>query len=77
MTSDDNNALCAFARYWKLDGDWMTCKGCKRNLIASRDGEVFKHGDGYKNLDQKHPWAQLRAIIAPEAGVLLPLNAEG
>jgi hypothetical protein len=65
MTSDDNDALLAFARVWTLDGDWMTCKGCMRNLIASRDGEELRHRNGCKYTDEKHPWARLRAIIAP------------
>ncbi len=58
-----NDALNAMAKYWKLDGDWMTCKGCRRSLIASRDGEELAHGDGCKYWDQQHPWAQLRELI--------------
>lgn len=63
MTRESNDALLALARYWKLDGDWMTCKGCKRSLIASRDGEELNHADGCKHWDQHHPWAKLRAIL--------------
>ena len=59
-----NDALNAMAKYWKLDGDWMTCNGCRRSLIASRDGEELAHGDGCKYWDQQHPWAQLRELIA-------------
>ena len=33
--------LLALARIWKLEGDWMTCQGCKRPLIASREGEIL------------------------------------
>ena len=61
---ESNDALIALAKYWKLDGDWMTCKGCRRSLIASRDGEELAHGDGCKYWDQQHPWAQLRKLIA-------------
>lgn len=66
---ESNDALIALARFWKLNGDWMTCKGCRRSLIASRDGEDLAHGDGCKYWDQQHPWAQLRAAItcAPSA----------
>lgn len=60
---ESNDALIALAKYWKLDGDWMTCKGCRRSLIASRDGEELAHGDGCKYWDQQHPWAQLRKLI--------------
>jgi hypothetical protein len=60
---ESNDALIALARYWKLNGDWMTCKGCRRSLIASRDGEELAHGDGCKYWDQQHPWAQLRKLI--------------
>jgi len=60
---ESNDALIALARYWKLNGDWMTCKGCRRSLIASRDGEELAHGDGCKYWDQQHPWAQLRELI--------------
>lgn len=72
MTNDDNNALCAFARVWKLDGDWMTCKGCDHHLIASRDGEESRHGDDCKHASEHHPWAQLRAIIAPDIKPVKP-----
>lgn len=61
---ESNDALIKLAKYWKLDGDWMTCKGCRRSLIASRDGEELNHGDGCKFWDQQHPWAQLRSLIA-------------
>jgi hypothetical protein len=60
---ESNDALIALARYWKLNGDWMTCKGCRRSLIASRDGEDLAHGDGCKYWNQQHPWAQLRKLI--------------
>lgn len=61
---ESNDALIKLAKYWKLDGDWMTCRGCRRSLIASRDGEELNHGDGCKFWDQHHPWAQLRELIA-------------
>jgi len=61
---ESNDALIALAKYWKLDGDWMTCRACRRSLIASRDGEELNHGDGCKFWDQQHPWAQLRGLIA-------------
>jgi hypothetical protein len=40
--------------------------GCKRSLIASRDGEELNHADGCKFADEQHPWTQLRALIAHE-----------
>lgn len=67
MDNTDNASLCYLAKFWKLDGDWMTCKGCDRSLIASRDGEEIHHKDGCKFSDQQHPWRRLRNIIAPFA----------
>lgn len=69
---ESNDALIKLAKYWKLDGDWMTCRGCRRSLIASRDGEELNHGDGCKFWDQQHPWAQLRELVARR-----PAPAEG
>jgi len=61
---ESNDALNAMAKYWKHDGDWMTCNCCRRSLIASRDGEELAHNDGCKYRDQQHPWTQLRELIA-------------
>ena len=62
---ENNDKLCEFARFFKLDGDWLTCTKCKRSLIASRDGEPLGHAAGCKHADRQHPWAELRALIAP------------
>jgi hypothetical protein len=67
IDNTDNASLCYLGKFWKLDGDWMTCRGCDRSLIASRDGEEMNHKDGCKYSDQQHPWRRLRNIIAPFA----------
>lgn len=63
MTPIDNDALTALHRIWHHEADWMICQGCKRPIIASRDGEELCHADGCKHANEHHPWSQLRAIL--------------
>lgn len=63
MVSEDNEKLCAFARHWLLEGDWMTCRSCNHHLIASREGEAFYHSPECKGPRDLHPWGMLRAIL--------------
>lgn len=63
LTPTTNAKLDVFSRVWSLNGDWMTCKGCKRSLIASRTGEELGHGAGCKHAAQQHPWKQLIEIL--------------
>lgn len=63
MTTIDNNALSALHRIWHHEADWMVCQGCKRPIIASRDGEELAHRDGCRHAAEQHPWSQLRAIL--------------
>jgi hypothetical protein len=65
LTRETNEALTAFHRRWHLEADWLVCQGCKRPLIASRDGEPTSHAVGCKNADSLHPWAELRGLITP------------
>jgi hypothetical protein len=74
MTPESNELLCDFAMLWKLDGDWMTCVKCKRNLIASREDEAFPHASGCKFSDNQNPWQALRAIISPSQPVQAPVS---
>ena len=62
-----NNALCNLAGRWVIDGDWMTCKGCKRSLIASRVNESLAHAVGCKlaATTETHPWRALLTILRP------------
>lgn len=76
MNCDDNDKLLEFGRKWKLDGDWMVCKKCKRPIIASRDGEELPHADGCKQPNEQHPWRQLREIIAPAAPQWVRISPE-
>jgi hypothetical protein len=61
MTNDQD--LRSMSRVWNLDGDLMTCRVCKRSLIASRDGEELNHASGCKNAAHGHPWADLRSAL--------------
>lgn len=63
MNRDDNEMLTALSKFWKWEADWMTCRACKRHLIASRDGEPFAHAAGCKNAELLHPWRSLRLIL--------------
>lgn len=63
MDSTANDALMSLYRRWKWDADWMTCRWCGRHLIASRDGEPFKHEGACRNSDDLHPWSMLRNIL--------------
>ena len=62
-----NGALCDLAARWKIDGDWMTCKACKRSLIASRVNEALPHAAGCKlaATTETHPWQALLKILRP------------
>lgn len=70
MTSKTNDALCEFGQRWRLEGDWMTCVKCKRNLIASRDGEILPHADKCKNSANQHPWRELRELLNGKQSVV-------
>lgn len=63
---DKNNALTEFYNRWHLEADWMVCQGCKRPIIASRDGELLSHAEGCRNSDAQHPWTELRTLITPK-----------
>lgn len=63
MTNIDNDALTALHRIWRHEADWMICQGCKRPIIASRDGEELAHADGCRHASEQHPWSQLRTIL--------------
>lgn len=63
---EQNHALIEFYGRWRLNGDWLVCQGCKRPLIASRDGEALNHKDRCKNSESLHPWTELRSLISPK-----------
>jgi hypothetical protein len=63
-----NDLLTALWKFWEWEADWMTCKACKRHLIASRDGEPLRHADGCKNSSLLHPWQSLRLILNQQSG---------
>ena len=67
MNRINNDALLAVAKVWTLNGDWMTCRKCRKNLIASRDGEPLLHKTGCANGSRQHPWSELRGALADNA----------
>lgn len=66
ISHEKNDALIEFYGRWRLNGDWLICQGCKRPIIASRDGELMNHANGCKNSESQHPWTELRSLIAPQ-----------
>lgn len=63
----DNATMKELGRVWKWDADLMTCRGCNRSLIASRDGEPLAHYSLCMHYERKHPWRELReAVCQPE-----------
>ncbi len=77
MNTNNNDMLIALSRVWKWDGDWMTCRACKRHLIASRDGEPFVHADGCAHRDFVHPWQALRDVLTIQSGSAQAATAVG
>jgi len=64
MDNSNNVALLALSKIWKLDGDWMQCRGCGAALVASRDGEAMRHNrDKCRFIKHVHPWADLRSAL--------------
>lgn len=59
-----SEGLNDFHKTWRLESDTIYCKGCKRGLHVSRDGELLNHRSGCRHGDEHHPWARLRALIA-------------
>lgn len=66
MRPVNNEALTALFRVWRWEADWMVCNGCRRPLIASRDGEELGHAAGCENAEHLHPWADLRQALGTE-----------
>lgn len=67
--SSKNDLLIIFGNRWKLDGDWLVCKRCKRQIIFSKADLPFTHrvgcqADGHV---ETHPWIKLRQILNGEA----------
>lgn len=62
-----NNALCQFARRWRVDGDYVRCSKCKRAHIASEADMDFVHSAGCTNAGkvEAKPWRTLLSILSP------------
>ncbi len=63
MNIENNKRLLSLASVWHIDGDLMECRQCKRQLVASRDGEPMRHKDGCRHADQRDPWLELRNAL--------------
>ena len=54
-----------WSKRWKLDGDVMWCRCCKRGIHITRMGAPLNHTAGCKNDDDLHPWHSLARLMAP------------
>ena len=66
LTDHTNIALRRLQRRWRIDGDWMTCRSCSYNIVASRIHEKAQHASDCKTPNEPNPWVQLRAILNGE-----------
>ena len=74
MNRESNEMLTALWMFWEWEADRMTCRACKRHLIASRDGEEFAHAAGCKNAALLHPWRSLRLILTDSPALMMRLR---
>ena len=57
-------ALCSFGDRWKLDGDYLRCRGCNRPQILSYALRDFPHASGCKGAGwDRNPWVTLSSLI--------------
>lgn len=63
-TTTAQPALCDFADRWKLDGDYLRCRRCRRPQIISCAQLDFPHASGCKGAAwERHPWQTLASLI--------------
>ena len=74
MNRESDEMLTALGKFWEWEADRMTCRACKRHLIASRDGEEFAHAAGCKNAALLHPWRSLRLILTDSPALMMRLR---
>lgn len=69
MNNVTNDLLMIFGNRWKLEGDWLRCRRCRRPHIASKADQEFSHRSGCiaEGNVETHPWLRLRDILTGEA----------
>jgi len=66
-------ALIDFASRWKLNGDWIECRVCKRPQQVSWCLHPFPHRDGCKHTAAEgQPWLTLRGLIGAQVSHAKP-----
>lgn len=70
-----NGDLCDFSTRWKIDGDYMRCRTCKRNQLASDVTGEFLHSSACSAAEtsEAQPWAVFLYIIKP----IVPIKGVG
>jgi hypothetical protein len=63
-------AMVAWSRVWKIDGDLCRCRECNRGLIISRMDEALIHGADCSKAHLSAPWQDLRSRIPANAPTL-------
>lgn len=58
-----SEAMMAWSRAWKLDGDLCRCRKCNRGVIVSRAAEAFRHAAECPQAHLIAPWQDLRSRI--------------
>lgn len=62
-----NDALCAFAMRWEIDGDYLRCLKCKRPQITNYASHDFPHAHGCKAAGkvEARPWETFARLLLP------------
>ena len=58
-----SEAMMAWSKAWKLDGDLCRCRKCNRAIIISRTDEAMHHAAGCSQAHLIAPWQDLRSRI--------------
>ena len=64
-----NGALCDFSTRWKMDGDYIRCRTCKRPQLTSYGDNDFPHASDCRDRNsptmERRPWQTYVALLAP------------
>jgi hypothetical protein len=62
-----NDALCSFSNRWRLDGDYIRCRICRRPQITNYRHSAFPHAEGCRAAArvEPHPWLTLLELLRP------------
>jgi hypothetical protein len=60
-----NGALCDFGMRWRLDGDYLRCRGCNRPQLTDYAHEDFMHAASCRNASKSEPrpWETLIHLL--------------